>query len=296
MRSSLLASVVAALGLLACGQEQPIANCDFLTTAKKCRPGPYCGDGLVEFLEECDDGNRIDGDGCEANCTNTPVCGNAVQEENEDCDDGNDSGDDGCETDCTFREVALEVTCTSSTPVTTEEGWAVADDDDNPEILQTVTESLAIGDSCRLYVICNLPGPPVFAVDVTRGAAFVESEEQLRISMEPALFVTGAVRGVFPHLEGVRLSGGEVSFSREQDPDGPTDSTLASPGLIELPSTDGPSSPIYFYPADVSIPRDSTEPTGLTLTGIRLDVGGLAEPLDCRPVGESSFALGPSEP
>ena len=28
----------------------------------------YCGDGIVEEGEYCDDGNRIDGDGCEADC------------------------------------------------------------------------------------------------------------------------------------------------------------------------------------------------------------------------------------
>lgn len=30
--------------------------------------GPTCGDGLAECEEECDDGNLVNGDGCEANC------------------------------------------------------------------------------------------------------------------------------------------------------------------------------------------------------------------------------------
>lgn len=29
---------------------------------------PYCGDGIINGCEECDDGNNIDGDGCSANC------------------------------------------------------------------------------------------------------------------------------------------------------------------------------------------------------------------------------------
>src|SRR5262249_12982263 len=31
-----------------------------------------CGNGILETGEQCDDGNRIDGDGCSANCTIEP--------------------------------------------------------------------------------------------------------------------------------------------------------------------------------------------------------------------------------
>jgi cysteine-rich repeat protein len=34
---------------------------------------PFCGDGKLDPLELCDDGNNIDGDGCEADCT-LPAC------------------------------------------------------------------------------------------------------------------------------------------------------------------------------------------------------------------------------
>ena len=34
--------------------------------------GPGCGDGITNGQEECDDGNRQDGDGCSANCTLEP--------------------------------------------------------------------------------------------------------------------------------------------------------------------------------------------------------------------------------
>ena len=30
---------------------------------------PYCGDGFLDVGEECDDGNLINGDGCDNNCT-----------------------------------------------------------------------------------------------------------------------------------------------------------------------------------------------------------------------------------
>ncbi|MFZ5391909.1 MAG: hypothetical protein ACOZAR_01815 [Patescibacteria group bacterium] len=35
--------------------------------------GQVCGDGVIQFPEECDDGNTNDGDGCDRNCTNEPA-------------------------------------------------------------------------------------------------------------------------------------------------------------------------------------------------------------------------------
>lgn len=32
-------------------------------------PDPVCGNGILESIEECDDGNEVDGDGCDADCT-----------------------------------------------------------------------------------------------------------------------------------------------------------------------------------------------------------------------------------
>ncbi|MCB9569621.1 MAG: VCBS repeat-containing protein [Myxococcales bacterium] len=65
-----------------------------------------CGDGKVNSkLEECDDGNDIDGDGCESTCQLTDFCGNGVVDPGEDCDDGNDVDGDGCDNDCTFTSV-----------------------------------------------------------------------------------------------------------------------------------------------------------------------------------------------
>ncbi len=59
-----------------------------------------CGDFIRTVDEECDDGNFIDGDGCDANCTVT-ACGNGVQTAGEECDDGNAVEGDGCDTNCT---------------------------------------------------------------------------------------------------------------------------------------------------------------------------------------------------
>jgi cysteine-rich repeat protein len=58
-----------------------------------------CEDGVVPGLGDCDDGNRVDGDGCDRNCTATG-CGNGIRTDGEECDDGNAFDDDTCAPDC----------------------------------------------------------------------------------------------------------------------------------------------------------------------------------------------------
>jgi cysteine-rich repeat protein len=64
-----------------------------------CTP-TACGNGITTSPEGCDDGNLIDGDGCDANCTPTG-CGNGIATAGESCDDGNQVNGDGCDTNCT---------------------------------------------------------------------------------------------------------------------------------------------------------------------------------------------------
>ena len=88
-----------------------------------------CGNGIKEEGEVCDDGNRIDGDGCSRDCYGysgwecvenergksecTQVCGNGVLEieKGEECDDGNQEWDDGCSLFC---QVGRGWDCTES--------------------------------------------------------------------------------------------------------------------------------------------------------------------------------------
>ncbi|MEY4548026.1 MAG: hypothetical protein RL685_4221 [Pseudomonadota bacterium] len=79
-------------------------------------PPPACGDGALDDDEQCDDSNKLSGDGCSANClvveqgylcttagvecTQAEVCGDGAQIGDEQCDDGNASGDDGCSATC----------------------------------------------------------------------------------------------------------------------------------------------------------------------------------------------------
>lgn len=43
------------------------ATCQFVSST-----GPFCGDGIIQFPEQCDDGNTVSGDGCSATCQNEP--------------------------------------------------------------------------------------------------------------------------------------------------------------------------------------------------------------------------------
>lgn len=61
-----------------------------------------CGNSITEGTEECDDGNLVNGDGCDNNCTNT-TCGNNIETPGEECDDGNLLAGDGCRPDCTLE-------------------------------------------------------------------------------------------------------------------------------------------------------------------------------------------------
>jgi uncharacterized repeat protein (TIGR01451 family) len=60
---------------------------------------PFCGDGILDPGEECDDGNNIDGDGCQGNCL-LPFCGDGILDPGEECDDGNNIDGDGCQGNC----------------------------------------------------------------------------------------------------------------------------------------------------------------------------------------------------
>lgn len=64
-----------------------------------CLPSSKCGDGMKSGIEECDDGNEINGDDCDSNCT-VPACGNGIPTNGELCDDGNLNNEDDCTNSC----------------------------------------------------------------------------------------------------------------------------------------------------------------------------------------------------
>ena len=60
-----------------------------------------CGDGIEDPGEDCDDGNPVEGDGCDSNCTFS-ACGNGIVSPatGEECDDGNLEDGDCCSAGC----------------------------------------------------------------------------------------------------------------------------------------------------------------------------------------------------
>jgi cysteine-rich repeat protein len=84
MKRLSVAVMAVVLGVASAGWAQPVA---------------VCGNGATEAPELCDDGNLVDGDGCDSNCTPTG-CGNGVVTAGEECDDGNVVSGDCCSALC----------------------------------------------------------------------------------------------------------------------------------------------------------------------------------------------------
>ncbi len=79
-----------------------------------CELEGICGNGQIDGIEECDDGNNEPGDGCNENCLEevpvpacepSPCCGDWQLNPGEDCDDGNLDLNDGCDDLCHVEPV-----------------------------------------------------------------------------------------------------------------------------------------------------------------------------------------------
>jgi hypothetical protein len=70
-------------------------------------PESFCGDGIVDEGEACDDGeanSATEPDACRPDCS-APRCGDAVRDSGEACDDGGEAPLDGCAADCTIEVI-----------------------------------------------------------------------------------------------------------------------------------------------------------------------------------------------
>jgi len=83
------------------GPEDDIFD-DFLGIRPSYVPRGVCGDGITQPMEQCDDGNFDNLDGCNVICR-LPLCGNGAIELFEQCDDNNNVDMDGCTEDCVYE-------------------------------------------------------------------------------------------------------------------------------------------------------------------------------------------------
>ncbi|MCA9772563.1 MAG: DUF4215 domain-containing protein [Myxococcales bacterium] len=92
------------------GNHIAMDGCDPVCVTEHIPQDPFCGDGVIQYLEgeQCDDGNDVVCDGCGPTCL-LQYCGNGVWEPclGEECDDGNHLAGDGCSATCTIGVSAL---------------------------------------------------------------------------------------------------------------------------------------------------------------------------------------------
>ena len=110
-----------------------------------------CGNGIVVSGEDCDDGNDINGDGCDNDCTYSCV-------DNEDCDDGHDCTVDECGADhvCSNTLADNTVICREAVDscdrVETCDGWNEDCPDDAKQddgfVCETDPRSICLSGGC----------------------------------------------------------------------------------------------------------------------------------------------------
>ena len=93
------------------GSEQLAVQKEQMVCVPSLGGAPRCGDGFLDPGEQCDDGNRTNGDGCSSTCT-LESCGNGVVDAGETCDHGAQNGsDDCCAADCTVVDTDHDGIC-----------------------------------------------------------------------------------------------------------------------------------------------------------------------------------------
>lgn len=105
---------------------------------------PQCGNGTVEQGEECDDANSVNNDSCDNTCHNviSSVCGNGTTEQGETCDDGNTASGDGCDASCQIENSDPTDSDSDGIPDLSDNCKMVANSD------QTDADQDGIGSAC----------------------------------------------------------------------------------------------------------------------------------------------------
>lgn len=126
----------------ACSTLEDGADCEYDALMGTCQGGAcepaFCGNGVQEGAEACDDGNEIGGDGCGARCDSAEQCGNGVIDYlvGEQCDQlglGAGFTGDGCSSGCELEyDLWREVTPRG---ITARGGYAMTFDQNRGEVV-----------------------------------------------------------------------------------------------------------------------------------------------------------------
>ena len=176
----------------------------------------YCGDAVVDADrgEECDDGNEVDGDGCDIDCV-VRICGDGVVQGDEECDDGNTDNYDGCSAVCTLDVCPTETTSAVGEAVvvgdTCEAGdgdpvascggtnsggdYAIAFTPPVTGVYTFDTDNDARGYDTALYMRSGCGGDEIACNDDTVGLASQLTELPLTADMTYMVYVSGFMDG-----------------------------------------------------------------------------------------------------
>jgi cysteine-rich repeat protein len=108
----------------------------------------FCGDGVVDPTEACDDGDGQGQGPCRADCMGFPTCGDGVLDEDEQCDEGADNSDTrpgACRRDCRLPHC----------------GDGVLDGAESPRLEQCDDGNVEAGDGCSVQCLSERCGDAV---------------------------------------------------------------------------------------------------------------------------------------
>ncbi|MDD4318746.1 MAG: hypothetical protein PHW10_00235 [Candidatus Peribacteraceae bacterium] len=130
-------------------------DCDDSGCAADSACIPDCGNGSLDDVEECDDGNTSDYDGCSADCIVEEgyectvvgeacnlICSNGLIDDGEACDDGDADAGDGCSAACAIED---GYECTGEPSVCTEEEEEISSSSSSSSSASSVLRPQSMG-------------------------------------------------------------------------------------------------------------------------------------------------------
>ena len=207
-----------------------------------------CGNRLIEIHEQCDDGNKKDGDGCSDKCQieegwyfhdgklQSMKCGNSVMDPGEQCDDGNQDAGDGCSEQC---QIERGYECPHGLNCAKLCGNGTVDPGEQCD--KNTKDSEGCSEDCLIKEGWYLKTDGLH--EIKCGNGMVDPNEQCdddntndgdgcshECKLEEGWYLKGNILHHISCGNGVRDTGEQCDFAREQDKDGCTDACQVKNG------------------------------------------------------------------